>query len=141
MNRFKKLKEVYLDTGKEKLTLHPESVKFFKQFVILKFKEFNNINEIEQYRNKSLLVDRVNAVKLRKDEYFIADLIGLKVMTDEEQQLGILKDVLQTGANDVYIVETEDGKEVLLPAIKECVLKVDVEAGEVLVHIMSGLLD
>lgn len=141
VNRFKKLKEVYLDTGKEKLTLHPESVKFFKQFVILKFKEFNNINEIEQYRNKSLLVDRQNAVKLRKDEYFIADLIGLKVVTDEEKQLGILKDVLQTGANDVYIVEMEDGKEVLLPAIKECVLKVDIEAGEVLVHVMDGLLD
>lgn len=141
MNRFKKLKEVYLDTGKERLILHPESVKFFKQFVILKFKEFNNINEIEQYRQKSLLVDRQNAVKLRKDEYFIADLIGLKVMTDENSQLGVLKDVLQTGANDVYIVETEDGKEVLLPAIKECVLNVDVEAGEVLVHVMPGLLD
>lgn len=141
VNRFKKLKEVYLDTGKERLTLHPESVKFFKQFVILKFKEFNNINEIEQYRNKSLLVDRQNAVKLRKDEYFIADLIGLTVMTDEDEKLGVLKDVLQTGANDVYIVETEEGKEVLLPAIKECVLKVDVEAGEVLVHIMPGLLD
>ena len=67
--------------------------------------------------------------------------MGLKVMTDEGEQLGILKDVLQTGANDVYIVETSEGKEVLLPAIKECVLKVDVEAGEVLVHIMPGLLD
>lgn len=141
VNRFKKLKEVYLDTGKEKLTLHPESVKFFKQFVILKFKEYSNINEIEQFRNKSLLVDRQNAVKLRKDEYFIADLIGLKVVTDEEQTLGMLKDVLQTGANDVYIVETEGGKEVLLPAIKECVLKVDMEAGQVLVHVMPGLLD
>lgn len=141
VNRFKKLKEVYLDTGKERLILHPESVKFFKQFVILKFKEFNDINEIEQYRNKSLLVDREHAVKLKKDEYFIADLMGLKVITDEGEQLGILKDVLQTGANDVYIVETSEGKEVLLPAIKECVLKVDVEAGEVLVHIMPGLLD
>ena len=141
VNRFKKLKEVYLDTGKEHLILHPESVKFFKQFVILKFKEFNDINEVEQYRNKSLLVAREHAVKLKKDEYFIADLMGLKVMTDEGEQLGILKDVLQTGANDVYIVETSEGKEVLLPAIKECVLKVDVEAGEVLVHIMPGLLD
>ncbi len=141
VNRFKKMKEVYLDTGKEKIILHPESVKFFKQFVILKFKEFNNINEVEQYRNKSLLVDREHAVKLRKDEYFIADLIGLKVITDEEKTLGTLKDVLQTGANDVYIVETEDGKEVLLPAIKECILNVDMEAGEVLVHVMDGLLD
>ncbi|MBQ8246766.1 MAG: 16S rRNA processing protein RimM [Lachnospiraceae bacterium] len=141
VNRFKKIKEVYLDTGKERMVLHPESVKFFKQFVILKFKEFNNINEVEQYRNKSLLVDREHAVKLRKDEYFIADLIGLKVVTDEEKALGTLKDVLQTGANDVYIVETEEGKEVLLPAIKECILNVDIEAGEVLVHVMAGLLD
>ena len=141
VNRFKKLKEVYLDTGKERVILHPESVKFFKQFVIIKFKEYNNINKIEQFRNKSLLVNRENAVRLRKDEYFIADLIGLKVMTDEEKQLGILKDVLQTGANDVYIVETEEGKEVLLPAIKECVLNVDIEGGEILVHIMPGLLD
>lgn len=141
VNRFKKMKEVYLDTGKEKIILHPESVKFFKQFVILKFKEFNNINEVEQYRNKSLLVDREHAVKLRKDEYFIADLIGLKVITDEDKILGTLKDVLQTGANDVYIVETEDGKEVLLPAIKECILNVDMEASEVLVHVMDGLLD
>lgn len=141
VNRFKKLKEVYLYTGKEHLILHPESVKFFKQFVIIKFKEYSNINEIEQFRNKSLLVDRENAVELRKNEYFIADLIGLKVMTDEEKQLGILKDVLQTGANDVYIVETEEGKEVLLPAIKECVLNVDIEGGEILVHIMPGLLD
>ena len=141
VNRFKKIKEVYLDTGKERMVLHPESVKFFKQFVILKFKEFNNINEVEQYRNKSLLVDREHAVKLRKDEYFIADLIGLKVVTDEEKALGTLKDVLQTGANDVYIVETEEGKEVLLPAIRECILNVDIEAGEVLVHVMAGLLD
>lgn len=141
MVRFKKLKEVFLDTGKERLELHPESVKFFKQFVILKFKEFNSINEVEQYRNKSLLVDRAHAVKLKKDEYFIADLIGLKVVTDEDKNLGTLKDVLQTGANDVYIVEMEDGKEVLLPAIKECILKVDIDAGEVLVHMMPGLLD
>lgn len=141
VNRFKKLKEVYLDTGKERLTLHPESVKFFKQFVILKFKEFDNINDIEQYRNKSLLVDREHAVKLRKDEYFITDLIGLNVITDEERQLGVLKDVLQTGANDVYIVETDEGREVLLPAIKECILDVDIENGKVRVHIMDGLLD
>ena len=141
VNRFQKLKEMYLDTGKEKITLHPESVKFFKQFVILKFKEYNNINDVEQFRQKSLWVDRQNAIKLQKDEYFIADLIGMKVITDEDETLGVLKDVLQTGANDVYVVKKNDSKEVLLPAIKECVLKVDVEAGEVLVHMMPGLLE
>ena len=116
VNRFKRLKEVHLDTGKEKILLHPESVKFFKQFVIIKFKEFQSINEIEAFKGKSLLVDREHAVRLRKDEYFIADLIGLRVETDEGEAFGVLKDVMQTGANDVYIVEREGQDEILLPA-------------------------
>ena len=78
--RFKRLKEVILDTGKERLELEIEGVKFFKQFVILKFKGIDNINDVEKYRKASLLVTRKNAVKLDKDEYFVADLIGLKVL-------------------------------------------------------------
>lgn len=140
VNRYKKLKEVWLDTGKEKMLLHPESVKFFKQFVIVKFKEFSSINEIEAYKGKSLYVDRQNAVRLRKDEYFIADLIGLTVWTDEGETFGVMKDVMQTGANDVYVVERQNGDEVLLPAIKECVKEIDMENGKITVHIMEGLL-
>lgn len=140
VNRFKRLKEVHLDTGKEQIILHPESVKFFKQFVILKFKEFNSINDIEAYKGKSLYVDREHAVRLRKDEFFIADLIGLSVETDEGEDFGIMKDVMQTGANDVYIVERTNGDEVLLPAIKECVKEIDIENGKITVHIMDGLL-
>ena len=140
VNRFKKLKEVQLDTGKEKILLHPESVKFFKQFVILKFKEFNSINDVEAYKGKSLYVDREHAVRLRKDEYFIADLIGLSVVTEEGDAFGLMKDVMQTGANDVYVVEHTNGEEVLLPAIKECVKEIDIENGKITVHIMDGLL-
>ncbi|MBE5880170.1 MAG: 16S rRNA processing protein RimM [Lachnospiraceae bacterium] len=140
VNRFKKLKEVQLDTGKEKILLHPESVKFFKQFVILKFKEFNSINDVEAYKGKSLYVDREHAVRLRKDEYFIADLIGLSVVTEEGDAFGLMKDVMQTGANDVYVVERTNGEEVLLPAIKECVKEIDIENGKITVHIMDGLL-
>ena len=138
VNRFKKLKEVQLDTGKEKILLHPESVKFFKQFVILKFKEFNSINDVEAYKGKSLYVDREHAVRLRKDEYFIADLIGLSVVTEEGDAFGLMKDVMQTGANDVYVVERTNGEEVLLPAIKECVKEIDIENGKITVHIMDG---
>lgn len=140
-NRFKKLKEVLLDTGKEKITLQIEGVKFFKQFVILKFKGYDNINDIMQYKGKSLLVTRENAVKLKKNEYFIADLIGLKVTNEDGSFQGVLKDVLETGANDVYIVSNEAGKEVLIPAIKECILAVDIEQGEMQVHLLDGLLD
>lgn len=141
VNRFKKLKQVLLYTGKENIELEVEGVKFFKQYVILKFKGFDNINEIEKYKGKSLLVTRENAVKLKKNEYFIADMIGMKVITDEEKDFGTLKDVMQTGANDVYVVETIEGKEVLLPAIKQCILEVDIENRLMKVHIMKGLLD
>ncbi len=139
--RFRRLKEVVLDTGKEKRNLEIESVKFFKQFVILKFKGLDNMNDIEKYRQKSLYVTRKNAVRLQKDEYFIADLIGLKVQDEEGTELGTVKDVIETGANDVYEVEMADGRSLLLPAIKQCILNVDVENGTMQVHVLEGLLD
>lgn len=140
-NRFKKLKTVILDTGREQMTLNIESVKFFKNMVILKFKEFNDINEIEKYKGKDLLIKRDQAVKLAPNENFIADLIGLKVVTDEGNDFGMLKDVLQTGANDVYVIETPEGKEYLFPAIPQCILNVDLDEKVVTVHILDGLLD
>ena len=139
--RFRRLKEVVLDTGKEKMNLEIEGVKFFKQFVILKFKGLDNINDIEKYRQKSLYVTRKNAVRLQRDEYFIADLIGLKVQDEDGTELGTVKDVIETGANDVYEVEMEDGRSLLLPAIKQCILNVDVENGMMQVHVLEGLLD
>ena len=138
--RFKKLKQVFLDTGKGYLEMEIEQVKFFKQFVILKFKGYDNINDIEKYRQKSLLVDREHAVKLKKNEYFIADLLGLSVYTEDQKLLGTLKDVLQTGANDVYVVEMEDNKEVLIPAIRECILSVNLDNRQMQVHLLEGLL-
>lgn len=139
--RFRRLKEVVLDTGKEKMNLEIEGVKFFKQFVILKFKGLDNINDIEKYRQKSLYVTRKNAVRLQRDEYFIADLIGLKVQDEDGKELGTVKDVIETGANDVYEVEMADGKSLLLPAIKQCILNVDVENGTMQVHVLEGPLD
>lgn len=140
VQRFKKLKKVILDTGREHMPLEVESVKFFKQFAILKFKGIDNINDIEKYKGKSLLVDREHAVKLRKDEYFIADMIGLAVFTDDGQEFGVMKDVLETGANDVYIIDSLKYGEVLVPAIKQCILDVDVENGKMVIHLMEGLV-
>ena len=138
--RFRKLKKVFLDTGKEYLPLKIKSVKFFKNQVILKFDEFQDINEVEKYRGKDLLIDREQALPLAKNENFIVDLIDMDVYDEEEQCLGTLTDVLQTGANDVYVVETEEGKEILLPAIPSCILEVDVEAAKMIVRIPEGLL-
>ena len=141
VNRFKKLKETILDTGKEKITLEIESVKFFKQFVILKFKGFDSIESIEKYCGKGIYVTRQNAVKLKKDEYFVADLIDLKVIDENDNSIGKITNVIQTGANDVYEIAMEDGRELLIPAIKECILMVNMEERIMKIHILDGLLD
>lgn len=139
-NRFKKLKEVILDTGRERLSMEIEGVKFFKQFVILKFKGYDSINDVEKYKQGRLLVTRDHAVRLKKDEYFVADMIGMRVVTDEGEDFGVLKEVLATGANDVYVVSRKDGIEVLLPAIKECIKKIDIDEQVMEIHVMDGLL-
>jgi len=141
VKRFEMLKEVILDLEQSKITLKIEHVKFFKNMAILKFKGMNSINEVEKYKGKDLLVSREHAVKLEENEHFIADLLGLRVITDKGKVLGILDDVLQTGANDVYVVKDEQGTEILLPVIEECVLDIDLEQNKILVHIMEGLLD
>ena len=139
--RFKKLKQVLLDTGKDMLPLEVEQVKFFKNMVILKFKGYDRIEDIMGFKGKNLYVTRENAVRLKKDEYFIADLIGMKVYTEDEAYLGELTEVITTGANDVYTVHMENGKDVLIPAIGQCILNVDVEHETMQVHLLEGLLE
>lgn len=147
VKRFKRLKNVILDTGKEKLPLEIEQVKFFKNLVILKFKDLDNVDDVQKFRQKDLYVERKDAVRLSKDEYFIADLIDLEVYEEEGRKVGRLTDVITTGANDVYVVALEGGfaeteaKEVLLPAIKQCIREVSIEEKKMVVHLMEGLLD
>ena len=138
--RFKGLKEVMLDAGKETIPLEIENVKFFKQFVILKFKGIDNINDIERYRKCPLMVTRENAVALGEGEYFVADMIGMEIVTEDGERFGTLKDELRTGANDVYVIESAKHGEVLIPAIKECVLNVDIEERRMRIHLMDGLI-
>ena len=139
--RFRRLKKVILDNGKVSVDLEIESVKYFKQFVILKFKGLDDIEQVEKYRKASLYVTRDNAVRLKKDEFFIADLIDMKVVNEDGSPLGTLRDVITTGANDVYEVALDEGGTVLIPAIKECILDVDVENPVMRVHLLEGLLD
>lgn len=140
VNRFYELDEVILESDGKKIPLHVQSCRFFKQFVILKFKEYKDINEVEKYKRAPLYVTRENAVSLDEDEYFIADLIGMKIITEAGIELGRLKNVITTGANDVYEVELSQGGVVLIPAVKECILDVDMEAGEMIIHLMKGLI-
>ena len=141
VNRFKKLKQVFIDTKKEYIELEAAGCKFFKNLVILKFKGIDNINDIEKYKGMDLLVTRENAVALEDGEYFIADLIDLKVIDEDEVEIGVLYDVMQTGANDVYVIHMNDGRELLLPVIDEGVLDVNIDEGFVKIHILEGLLN
>ena len=138
-NRFRKLKQVILDTGKEQLEMEIASVKFFKNQVIVKFKGIDDINDVEKYRKAGIYVTRENAIPLGENEYFIADLIGLRVISDDEEELGVIDDVPQTGANDVYIVKKEQTPDLLIPAIKDCIKNVNIEEGTMIVHLLPGL--
>jgi len=130
--RFKKLDKVILDLGRgETRELKIRQVKFFKNMVILKFDGVDTMNEVEGWRQKDLLITRDQAIPLEEDEFFITDLIGLNVVTDEGETLGTLTDVM----------ETPEGKELLLPAIRDCILDVDLDKEEMLVHVLPGLLD
>jgi len=138
--RFRKLKRVIMRTQQGDQTLEIEQVRFARQMVLLRFRGIDNINDIEKYKGSGLFIPREDAVPLKKDEYFIADLIGLGVKTDDGRELGTLEEVLQTGANDVYVVRGAE-REWLLPAIADCVQSVDPEGGVMVVHLMPGLED
>lgn len=139
--RFKKLKECFIEYKNEMVPVTCKSAKFFKNMVILGFEGIDNINDIEKYKQCKLYVDREHAVKLSKDEYFVADLLGLRVVTTNGRDLGILEEVLPTGANDVYVVRDDHKNELLLPAIKECVQSIDMEQRVITVHLLKGLED
>lgn len=139
--RFLDISYVLLDTGKEMRRLEIQGVKFFKNLAILKFKGIDNINDIEKYKGRDLWIPREEAQELGEDEYYIGDLIGMEVRLKDGTHFGVIKDVMETGANDVYVVRREDEQEVLLPAIHECILDVDLEENVMTVHIMKGLLE
>ncbi len=138
-SRFRKLKECFIEYKGEMVPVKAAGCKFFKNMVILRFDGIDNINDIEKYKQCKLFVDREHAVKLAKDEYFMTDLIGLSVQTEDGRKLGVLDEIIPTGANDVYVVKGEGKKEWLLPAIKECIQKVDLDERQMTVRLMKGM--
>lgn len=144
--RFLDLRTVILDEGrgvKKELTI--EKVRFNKKFLIIKFKEFNDINEVERLRQKELIVRREDAIELEEGEYYLADLEGMSVVDEDGNELGVIKQVIQTGANDVYEMKRNDAADgddtVMIPGIKECVKNIDINNKIMTIHIMDGLLN
>ncbi len=138
--RYETLKEVIINPDKENIKLEIKSVRYFKNLVIVKFKGIDDINDVEKYKGKDLFVSRENAVPLEENEYYIADLIDMDVYDENDVKIGVLYDVMQTGANDVYVINMDDGRELLLPVIEETVLDVNLDEGKIKIHILDGLL-
>lgn len=145
--RFEEVDEVIIRTKKGDIQTEIDQVRYFKNLAIVKFSCFNNPEEIQGLAGADILISRDQAQPLEEGEYYIADLIGCRVIADEASgayaglELGTVKDVLQTGANDVYVVKAPSGQELLFPVIPDCICKVDIEACEITVHVMPGLLD
>ncbi len=140
ITRFDNLKNIYIEKNKQLEKKEIEEVKYHKNLVLLKIKGIDDINETEQYKNCYLKIDRENAVKLPEDTYFITDIIGIQVFTEEGEFLGNITDVFPTGSNDVYVIKDELGKQILLPAIAEVIKKVDVIAKKMTVKLITGLI-
>ena len=138
--RFRDLKSVVLQGKGKELSTEVEGVKFFKNMVIVKFRGIDDMDEANLWRQADVLVSREHAISLKPNENFIGDVIGLSVIGDDGITYGVVKDILKTGANDVYVVEGEK-KELLLPSIPSCILEVKPEEGYVKVHMLPGLLD
>ena len=140
INRFDDLEKVYVKTKKESKLYKVENARYHKNMVLLKFEGINNPEDAELLKNSFLEVDREDAIPLEEGTYFIVDLIGLDVYTDDGKLLGKVEDIYNTGANDIYVVKDELGKQILLPAIDDVLKEIDLENEKIVVHIIPGLL-
>lgn len=125
-------------------TLTPATIEYarpHKQQMLVKFVDVETRNDAETLRNQWLFVPESDAVELEADTYWVHDIIGLQVQTESGEALGAVTDVLFTGANEVYVVQDPDNKELLLPAIAEVVQRVDLEAGSIIVRLLPGMRD
>ena len=140
IERFDELEKVYIENKKGKKEYEIEEVKYHKNMVLIKFKGIENPEDANLLRESYLLVDRANEKPLEEGTYYIVDMIGLDVYTDENELLGKLEDIFNTGSNDIYVVKNELGKQILLPAIDEVLKEIDMDNKKVVVHLIPGLI-
>ncbi|EOD00958.1 ribosome maturation factor RimM [Caldisalinibacter kiritimatiensis] len=138
MTRFEDLNSVFI--GDNNTEVEIEKVWYKKKFVILKFRDYDNINDVLSFKNKFVLIHESEAVELPEDTYFIFQIVGLEVYNVEGVKIGKIKEVLQPGANDVYVVK-DGSKEYLLPAIKEVVKEIDLEQKKMIIDPLEGMIE
>lgn len=140
INKFSNFKTIYIKTKNSLVEFKIEQVRYVKNMVMLKLAEIDTVEEAEKYRNLYIKVLRNKEEELEKDSYYVVDILGCQVNTDENQELGKVVDVFQTGSNDVYVVKDEQGKQILLPAIKDVIKNVDIKNKIITVHLLEGLV-
>lgn len=140
LEQFETLKSILVEKSNNMIEMKIEEVKYQKDVVLLKLKGIDDMTIAEKYKGSYIKIHRKNARKLDKNSYFIADIIGSDVYTDTENYLGKVDDIYNTGSNDIYVVKDELGKQILLPAIKDVILKVDIDSKKVIVHLLKGLI-
>lgn len=140
IKRFDDLEKVYVEKNNTKIEYEIEEVKYHKDMVLIKFKSIDTVEQAEKLRNSYLKVSRASVEDLEEDRYYIVDLIGIDVYTDENILLGKLEDIFNTGSNDIYVVKNELGKQILLPAISDVIKQIDMENKKMIVHIIKGLM-
>ena len=140
ISQFETLEFILVEKAGKLLNMQIEETKYSKNQVLLKLKGIETVEEAEKYRGCYIKIARKDAKRLPKDTYFIADLIGLLVYTDENVLLGKVEDIYNAGANDIYVVKSEDGKQILLPGISEVLKQIDLEKEKIIVHLIKGLI-
>lgn len=140
ITRFDNLEKVYVETNKSKKQYEIEEVKYHKDMVLIKFKGIDRIEEAELLRNSYLKVNRKDEPELEEGTYYIVDLIGLDVYSDEGELLGKVDDIFNNGSSDIYVVKNELGKQLLLPAISDVIKEINLEEKKIVVHILKGLI-
>ena len=140
IKRFDKLETIYIENKSGRKEYEVQEVKYHKNMVLMKLRDINTMEEAELLRQSYLLVDREKEEPLEEGVYYIVDLLGLEVFTDEGQLLGKVDDIFNTGSNDVYVVKDELGKQVLLPGIPEVLKEINLEEGKITVHLIAGLM-
>ena len=140
IKRFDNLEKVYVETNKTKKQYEIEQVKYHKDMVLIKFKGIDKVEDAELLRNSYLKVNRKDEPELEEGTYYIVDLIGLDVYSDEGNLLGKLDDIFNNGSCDIYVVKDEFGKQLLLPAISDVIKEINLDEKKIVVHILKGLV-
>ena len=140
IRRFDELKTVYVEKNSNQTEYEIEEVKYHKDMVLIKLKGIDKVEQAEELRNAYLTVSRDSVEELEEGRYYIVDLLGLEIYTDEQVLLGTLEDIFNTGSNDIYVVKDKQGKQILLPAIQDVIKQIDIENKKIIVHLLPGLI-